>query len=168
MRKSTLDRKVFIFSLDAFLSTSRSVTFVLQKEFADNPKFQSWYGQKRDEMKKDPLMKFFVDMRDVSIHERSPQTEAVVTTSFTETLSISDSVSLTLTHPNGTKEVFEPKHSDAQGEQPTPKESPAVQCYYFFSQNNDNDVVSLCAQYYEKLFYLVMQAKIILAPATVP
>src|SRR3990172_32302 len=55
----------------AFVTSARSVTFVLQKEFSKNKKFIKWYGGKKDpqkgtkryEMSKDPLLRFFVGLR---------------------------------------------------------------------------------------------------------
>jgi hypothetical protein len=155
--------KVFIFNLDAFLNTSRNITFVLKKEFNSNPKFQSWYCKKQIKMDKDELMKFFVKMRTISIKERSPETHSVTTISVTDTGTATESVSLTLIHEDGTKEVFEPKLNDAKEKQTIMKETPVVRCnYYFFMDRIDNDVVSLCEQYLEKLFRLILEAKMIL------
>lgn len=55
----------------AFVVSARSVTFVLQKEFSKNEKFIEWYGDeknpqketKRYEVSKDPLCKFFKNLR---------------------------------------------------------------------------------------------------------
>jgi hypothetical protein len=163
MRKSVENRKVFIFNLDAFLSTSRSVTFVLQKEFEGDTKFRKWYREKQEEMKKDELMNFFVKMRDFSIHERSPETQAVTSVFITETISISDSVSIRVTHPNGTEEKFEPKPPIVERKQPAAKENSKVLHAYFFVGRTDNDVIALCSQYCEKLFRLVTEAKTVLA-----
>lgn len=164
MRRSMENRKVFVFNLDAFLSTSRSVTFVLQKEFDDDPRFRKWYSQKQEEMKKDELMNFFVAMRDVSIHEKSPETQAVTSVFVTETISFSESVSIKVIHPNGTEETFEPKSPVAENKQPITKEEPKVLHTYFFVGRTDNDIITLCSQYCEKLFRLVTEAKTVLAP----
>jgi hypothetical protein len=69
MRRSYVDVKEFIFNMNAFLSSARSVTLVLQKEFEHNPDFEAWYSKKQKEMKEDKIMDFFVKNRDVSIHE---------------------------------------------------------------------------------------------------
>jgi hypothetical protein len=163
MRKSMENRKVFVFNLDAFLSTSRSVTFVLQNELSHNPKFKEWYSQKQEEMKKDELMNFFVEMRDVSIHERSTETREVTSVFITETASASDSVSITVIRSNGTKETFEPKPPVVEPKQPATNENPKISHTYFFVGRTDNDIITLCSQYYEKLFRLVTEAKTVLA-----
>lgn len=165
MRKSMLNDngKIFIFNLDAFLSTSRSITFVLQKEFKSNPKFKCWYCKKQDEMRKDELMRFFTDMRDISIHEGSPQTQVVTTIGVVDTGSGYESgLSITKINADGTKEVVEFKLPDVK-EKPIAETTPTTHCnYYFFNERSDNDVAKLCEQYLEKLFRLILEAKTIL------
>lgn len=56
----------FQFELNAFLSASRSVTFVLQTTFADVPGFALWYGQQQAHMKADAAMRFFLELRNIS------------------------------------------------------------------------------------------------------
>jgi hypothetical protein len=56
----------FSFELNAFLSASRSVTFVLQKSMAHVPNFDPWYQQRRLQMAADPAMRFFLELRNVS------------------------------------------------------------------------------------------------------
>jgi len=73
MRRNYIDRKRFIYNMNAFLNSARSVTWVLQKEFADNPNFEAWYSKKQKEMEEDKLMKYFVDMRNVSVKEATPK-----------------------------------------------------------------------------------------------
>lgn len=43
----------------AFVVFGRTVTFVLQKEFAKNTTFEIWYNTKREEMKKNHICEFF-------------------------------------------------------------------------------------------------------------
>lgn len=56
----------FQFELNAFLSASRSVTFVLQKALADVPGFDVWYEQQQARMKTDAAMRFFLKLRNIS------------------------------------------------------------------------------------------------------
>ncbi len=56
----------FQFELNAFLSASRSVTFVMQKAMSDVPGFDRWYSQRQAEMKSDRAMRFFIELRNVS------------------------------------------------------------------------------------------------------
>ena len=57
--------------INSFISSARSVTFVMQKEFSKSKLFKEWYANKQKEMKNDPMLKFFGDIRTISIHQRS-------------------------------------------------------------------------------------------------
>mgnify|MGYP001191713187 CR=1 FL=1 len=57
------------FNLNAFLSASRSVTFVLQKSMSNVSGFDDWYRNRRTEMRADSAMAFFVELRNISSHE---------------------------------------------------------------------------------------------------
>ncbi len=59
----------FHFELNAFLSASRSVSFVLQKAMSDVPGFASWYEQQQVRMKADISMAFFLNLRNISQKE---------------------------------------------------------------------------------------------------
>jgi hypothetical protein len=60
------DGHIFQFHLNAFLASSRSVTFVLQSEMSDVPGFLTWYKDQQTAMKADSAMRFFVELRNVS------------------------------------------------------------------------------------------------------
>ncbi|MBS0606935.1 MAG: hypothetical protein JSR57_08295 [Verrucomicrobia bacterium] len=47
----------------AFVMSSRTVTFVLQKEFKHRDHFNDWYIKKQNEMNDDKLFKFFIEQR---------------------------------------------------------------------------------------------------------
>lgn len=70
-RLITTNGLYFAFDLNAFLSASRSVTFVLQRELSDVPAFQSWYQRRSGEMKSDSEMEFFKNLRNIS-QKRGP------------------------------------------------------------------------------------------------
>lgn len=52
--------------LNAFLSASRSVTFLLQASMARVPGFDEWYRARQQEMSADQAMRFFLLLRNVS------------------------------------------------------------------------------------------------------
>ncbi|WP_198382250.1 hypothetical protein [Roseomonas sp. KE2513] len=56
----------FQFELNAFLSASRSVSFVLQKSMSDVPAFAAWYAKQQAIMKADSAMRFFLELRNIS------------------------------------------------------------------------------------------------------
>ncbi|WP_224407031.1 hypothetical protein [Afifella sp. IM 167] len=56
----------FQFELNAFLSASRSVSFVLQKAMAGVADFAGWYSKQQTAMKADIAMRYFLELRNVS------------------------------------------------------------------------------------------------------
>lgn len=57
------------YELNAFLSAARSVTFLLQKEFANVEGFQAWWGAERAALGADKAARFFLEMRNFSQKE---------------------------------------------------------------------------------------------------
>lgn len=57
------------YNLNAFLSACRSVSFYLQKSMASVPEFKVWYANRQTEMRADPAMGFFLELRNISQHE---------------------------------------------------------------------------------------------------
>lgn len=72
MNKSPKEKpNLFIANLNSFITLARSVTFVMQKEFHNVSEFAEWYAIKQEEMKNDEDMKFFVELRNESLKEKS-------------------------------------------------------------------------------------------------
>lgn len=59
---------IFPYYLSAFLSALRSVTFYLQKQYAHNAQFASWYPKKQAEMSADSVLKTLVNNRNTIVH----------------------------------------------------------------------------------------------------
>lgn len=59
----------FGYELNAFLSAARSVTFLFQKEMKKVPGFDSWWDNRRKEMREDSAMQFFLELRNISQKE---------------------------------------------------------------------------------------------------
>lgn len=53
---STNTPDIFRANFNAFLSTARSVTWIMQKEFKNFPGFDDWYNEKKFVMKKDKML----------------------------------------------------------------------------------------------------------------
>ncbi len=56
----------FQYELNAFLSASRNVTFVMQSSMSKVSGFSDWYAEKQAEMRTDAAMRFFLELRNVS------------------------------------------------------------------------------------------------------
>lgn len=59
----------FGYCLNAFVSASRSVTFLIQKEMARVSGFDAWWNGQQKEMSRDPAMRFFLKLRNYSQKE---------------------------------------------------------------------------------------------------
>ena len=57
------------YDLNAFLSASRSVTFLLQKEMRRVPGFDVWWEKRREHLGVDPAARFFLKLRNFSQKE---------------------------------------------------------------------------------------------------
>ena len=175
MRQSYIDRKHFIYNMNAFLNSARNVTFTLQEEFDNNPRFKAWYPRKQKEMREDKLMNFFNDLRVISVHKKgSPKHSLSVkaayifpkdgkmfqasTVGYTESkYSDADKVemkALGLVFPaeSGGIKIVEPVYTlitDWEFEK-APEEY------------QGKDILALCIEYYHKLKKLVGETQIVL------
>jgi len=69
MRRVSSDPDKFRYELTAFLAASRSITLIMQKEFARKFGFADWYIQKQNYMKREPTLKYLHRQRNISHHE---------------------------------------------------------------------------------------------------
>ena len=58
----------FRYFFNAFVSAARSITYFIQVEFKHIEGFSKWYLDQQEKMKRDALMKFFFDQRNIIIH----------------------------------------------------------------------------------------------------
>ena len=56
------------FYFSAFVSAARSVTLALQATMDGVSGFEPWYHSVQEELRADPLARFFKEVRDVSVH----------------------------------------------------------------------------------------------------
>lgn len=55
--------------VNSYISSARSVTFVMQRESAESPQLLAWYEAEMSTMKTMPLLRFFNEKRVYSIHK---------------------------------------------------------------------------------------------------
>jgi hypothetical protein len=68
MQANQTNMTVFPYQLSAFLNAFRSITLYLQKQYARESWFSSWYNPKQAEMANDPTLKMLNDKRVESFH----------------------------------------------------------------------------------------------------
>lgn len=66
------NRDNLLFSLGAFFSAARSITYYMQNQYAKRPNFWEWYCPKQMSMKGDDDLKFLNNLRVDLIHIRPP------------------------------------------------------------------------------------------------
>jgi len=175
MRQSYVDRKRFIYNMNAFLNAARNVTFTLQEEFAHDSKFKVWYPQKQKEMKEDKLMGFFNDLRLISVHKKGSQKHSLSvkaayifpkdgksfqasTVGYAESKHSDDdrvemnSLGLVFPSESGGAKIVEPVYTLVTDW----KFEKAPEGY------QARDILALCIEYYHKLKQLVEEAQIVL------
>jgi len=149
MIENRAERDAFKFNLSAFLSTFRSVTWIMQKEFHDCPGFPNWYKTQQEKMRADHRMKFLHTKRNVTIKEQTIEPRGHVEVNLTLQM-LSPSVSLTVTAPDGT--VVE--RYDQTPSEPAKTET-TVQWHWYFKEFPDIDVVAVCQECLDKLKAIV-------------
>ena len=162
---------IFEYELEAFLSAARSVTslpeprklpdqWYLEKEFGHKPGFQQWYDQKVTEYAADSSMHFLNSERNISIHYNNQQihTRSDAKLTFTDYVTVSDSISITTTHADGTTETFSSPSTPAPPERPS--EFSLERIWYFDTSrmSGDKEVVSVREQHVRKLEKLLAGA----------
>ncbi len=154
--KNSLTR--FLYYLDAFLCATRNVTWVFQKEFKGDKGLMEWYGKKVHGWKKDKVMKLFIEMRNISSKEHTPETLA-----FSTSKGGFDTAKAVIEHtPDGNTQIRIPVLSadEKTFENHSQLRSSAVyfcKVPYWFDENPD--VILLCRRYIEKLEEFVSEAE---------
>lgn len=168
MELNLQNRTKFVYFLDAFLASARSVSHVFKKEFKNaNPELIKWYESKVREWKNNKVMKFFVGIRNISLKEHTPKMKTTATVSFGVDAVLVDRVSVTKVSPDDTLEQAEispyvHKRQNREKEQKT-STSPKVVSYSFhelpkwFDENPD--VMRLCKTYLDELEKFVAECE---------
>lgn len=162
--KENLDNpKVLGFNLSAFINASRSITFFMQKEHAANPRFKPWYESKQNEMKEDTICKFIKELRTANIHFESPKTSRDITVPLTDSMSVSDSISVKVIRngrviqdsPSKTTETKKSDTMNLNTKKTNPKSTINIKMY--FKEKPEEDGISLCESYLSKMKNLVSE-----------
>jgi hypothetical protein len=142
------DRERFNYNLSAFLASARSVLLYALEEAKTKSGGQQWYDS---QMAGSAVLSFFRDKRDINIHHEPVSPTRHTDVSITETVHISDSVSVTLTGANG-KILYQSPPEIHKPESKKPDTSPVVNTRYMFADwNGSEDVMALSQMYLDEL-----------------
>jgi hypothetical protein len=130
----------------------------MQTEYGEVPGFKNWWAEKQDTMRNDGAMRLLNEKRRMTVHVQPVQPHAVVNVSITEHITISDSVSIVITHADGTVE--------RQESEPTPSSVPArtemivePKWQWYFDELPEKDIVTFCKEHIAKLDALVEECE---------
>jgi len=168
MKNKQSDRDAFRYNLSAFLSATRSVTWVMKKEFDKAPGFEKWYETVQEDMNKDSAMKFFKEKRNITLKEGSAKPQARVdVTIYVPTVHITIS---TFPPTVTTSTADETTGKRAKSELTTSSETPTsvattadgktvTKWRWYFKDLPDKDVVTACEEHIKKLEDLVVECE---------
>ncbi len=151
-------RDNFRHALNLFLSSARSITWIMKSEFDKVPGLESWYSAQETQMRSDNTMRFLLEQRNISLKQRPIQPQGITKVSFTEYLTVSSSLSIVVTHADGTEEKSESRSEPSP--LPKPTEVAIEQSWYFSELPEDsNEVVAICEAHITKLEQLVSECE---------
>jgi len=144
-------RDKFRYHLSAFLSAARSPLQYACNEAKHKSGGQTWYDS---QVTANPVVKFFKEKRNVSIHEKLVSPSGKFNLSAGESLSLSESVSVTITRADGSTEAAELVETPAP---PVSIESDvsATFEYFFDDWPGSEDVITLCKRYLNEVEAIV-------------
>ena len=159
MENEQADRDAFKYNLSAFLSAARSVTFYMQKKFARVSDFEEWYATEQEAMRHDPVMPFFLNARNRTLHQEYVPTRARIRVDLDDSVGVSDSVGVVVRRADGTLARWDvEKQQREQPAEPTPSKTSSEWKWFFQdppSGAKEKDVMPLCAGYVSALGALV-------------
>ena len=140
--------KVFA-NLDAFVTTARSITLVMPKEFSKNPKFKEWYESVKKDMHNDEIFQFFINLRNVSVHEKTVANTFTISTTYDKSLTLKDGDIMPLGRvgKDGNLILDDPNMIIRDGKKINAGTNAHTSLEYFFEEKPDTNAFELCSLY---------------------
>jgi hypothetical protein len=156
MKQTANDWMLFKFHLSAFLSAARSITLVMQKEYAHTAGFESWYERQQEEMRKDGLLTFFNNLRVTSIHIKQVQPRVRFSLPVADLFSMPSGSTIVMGDKNEgiyltNASVAEVAATDVAKIRPDQR--------WLFDEKPDEDVITLCERYLSSISTLVYKCR---------
>jgi hypothetical protein len=155
LKKSSHDRTAFRTNLNSFITSARSITFVMQKEFKHVSGFDKWYDQKVRNTK-DEICEFFVKQRNIIQKEGSVR--LIVSASTSVVSELAGKMIIPMIRNKKGKFVVDKKAqvtTDGIPHQIKPK----ILVKSSFKERPNEDAVDLCEKYLLKLKGLVLDCQ---------
>jgi len=146
---------VFRANLNAFVSSARSITFIMQKEFSSNPRFTEWYKGKQEEMIKDPIFALFKKLRNESLKERPVANRIKFTTEVNATFGANQEATIPFLNVSKDGNIIINNNEPIIINGKPSSITPHTQYSYFFDELPNQDAVELSKLYFNKLKDLV-------------
>jgi len=150
-------RNEFKYNISAFLSAARSVLQYILKEAQTKPAVQYWYDTT---VIIDPILSFFRDKRDINIHEEPVEPNRNITKELRETVHTSESITIILRDAEGNiKEKQTMSSKQPKDEEDENLKAKTRITYKFDDWSGNEDVITLCREYLDKLKTIVTDAQ---------
>jgi len=98
---------LFRFNLNSFIQSLRNITFALQSEKQKIPDFDNWYSKMQEELRKDELLKRFVEGRNIVVKQGMLETKSKISTGLFKYRQEKACVILDVSPFTESKDVFE-------------------------------------------------------------
>ena len=141
MKATEHDPEDFKHNVSAFLTAARSVLMYAFTEVGRGRPGRAWLDGR---MSRSPLLQFFKDQRDLSVHHKPVSMERRVDITMHERIGIQESWSIELIGPDG--KVKERRGSAPAAVAPVPRTTTTTieHCYWFREWTGTEQVVVLC------------------------
>lgn len=147
---STDDKDEMRYYLSAFLSAARSTTWVLEREYDEEPEFEEWYSEKQKWMKNDPLFRILKEYRNHVVKTTTvTPSDGVIDVHVDETPE--KHISITITSEKGSQYFFQSLPEDVYVEVPDDIESQYHNQYAF------TPLEELCRKYLNKIDQIITE-----------
>jgi hypothetical protein len=167
MRLDFQDGTKFRYFLDAFLALARSVPHILKSEFHDDNQLARWYDHRVRELCSLKIVRFLIEMRNISLKEHTPMMATTAAVSFSLHTIIGEALNIKKTSPDGETENITTASSEIAGDQAErlqpPQTVPRIVEYSFdelpkeFDENPN--VMYFCKKYLDELEKFVLEAE---------
>jgi len=142
---------------NAFVTSARSVTNIMQKEFADKKGFQEWYTEKQKIMRENGNFTLFKHLRNESLKERPLVNEIKITTNVNATFQAGQQAEIPLFRLDDDANVVFDNNRPIMIDGKPSDIIPKTYHSYFFRQRPNDDAIELSKLHFKELEDIVRE-----------